>query len=91
MRVHHTNLVSLIGYCDEVANGNLQHHIFSADITKKVLTWKERLQIVIHPQANKITRLLIFSGLDYPHTGCKLPIVHRDLKTSNILDYLHTA
>ncbi|CAB4272464.1 unnamed protein product [Prunus armeniaca] len=84
MSAHHRNLVSLIGYCDEgdtmalvydyVANGNLEQHI-SSDVGKNVLTWKERLQIAIDAAR----------GLEYLHNGCKPPIVHRDLKTSNIL------
>ncbi|KAK9923510.1 hypothetical protein M0R45_031926 [Rubus argutus] len=83
MRAHHRNLVSLIGNCYEgdtmalvfeyVSNGTLQQHISAA--AENVLTWKERLQIAVDAAR----------GLDYLHNGCKQPIVHRDLKTSNIL------
>ncbi|PRQ45813.1 putative transferase, protein kinase RLK-Pelle-LRR-I-1 family [Rosa chinensis] len=83
MTAHHRNLVSLIGYCDEgdtmalvleyVANGNLQQHL--SDLTLDFLTWKERLQIAVDAAR----------GLDYLHNGCKPPIVHGDLKASNIL------
>ncbi|CAB4296957.1 unnamed protein product [Prunus armeniaca] len=85
MRVHHRNLVSLIGYCDEgdtmaliyeyIANGNLQQHISAADIPYKGLTWKQRLQVGVDAAR----------GLEYLHDGCKPPILHRDLKPSNIL------
>ncbi|XP_021765438.1 putative leucine-rich repeat receptor-like serine/threonine-protein kinase At2g19230 [Chenopodium quinoa] len=84
-RVHHRCLVSLIGYCEEgatmaliyehVTNGNLQQYISVADKNNKVLCWKERLQIAIDAA----------QGLEYMHSGCKPPIVHRDMKTSNIL------
>ncbi|KAL6296285.1 hypothetical protein ACE6H2_004427 [Prunus campanulata] len=85
MRVHHRNLVSLIGYCDEgdtmaliyeyIANGNLQQHISAADIPFKGLTWKQRLQVAVDAAR----------GLEYLHDGCKPPILHRDLKPSSIL------
>ncbi|XP_045790267.1 probable LRR receptor-like serine/threonine-protein kinase At1g05700 isoform X1 [Trifolium pratense] len=83
MIVHHRNLVSLIGYCDEVeikalvyeymANGNL-HQQLSVKNTN-ILKWNERLNIAVDAA----------QGLDYLHNGCKPPIMHRDLKPSNIL------
>ncbi|VVA13534.1 PREDICTED: probable [Prunus dulcis] len=82
--IHHKNLVSLFGYCNEGGNmalvydymacGNLQQHLL-ADRSTNVLTWKERLEIAVDAAR----------GLDYLHNCCKPPIVHRDLKTSNIL------
>ncbi|CAL5195563.1 unnamed protein product [Lathyrus oleraceus] len=81
--VHHKNLVSLIGYCDEgeikaliyeyMANGNLQQHLLGGN--SNILKWNDRLNIAIDAAY----------GIDYMHNGIKPPIVHRDLKPSNIL------
>ncbi|KAI8544534.1 hypothetical protein RHMOL_Rhmol08G0304800 [Rhododendron molle] len=81
--VHHRNVASLIGYCDRgsntallyeyMANGNLKECLL--DENKAVLTWKQRLQIAIDAA----------QALDYLHNGCKPPIIHRDIKTANIL------
>ncbi|XP_023912841.2 putative leucine-rich repeat receptor-like serine/threonine-protein kinase At2g19230 isoform X2 [Quercus suber] len=83
MIVHHRNLVSLVGYCDEddqkaliyeyMENGNLHQHLSVKNTN--VMTWNERLNIAVDAA----------HGLEYLHNGCKPPIIHRDLKTSNIL------
>ncbi|CAN6456900.1 unnamed protein product [Victoria cruziana] len=62
MRVHHKNLVSFIGYCNDKSN----------------------MMIVYEYMPNGNLQKLL-SGLEYLHTGCSPPIIHRDIKTSNIL------
>ncbi|KAG2327491.1 hypothetical protein Bca52824_010219 [Brassica carinata] len=84
LRVHHVNLVSLVGYCDEeghlallyeyAPNGDLKQHL-SGERGGSPLKWSSRLKIVIETA----------QGLEYLHMGCKPPIVHRDVKTTNIL------
>ncbi|KAI5336936.1 hypothetical protein L3X38_016205 [Prunus dulcis] len=81
--VHHINLISLVGYCNDktnkglvyeyMANGNLQNHL--AGSSSNVLTWEGKLQIAIEAA----------QGLEYMHHGCTPPMIHRDVKSSNIL------
>nr|GMD52085.1 LRR receptor-like serine/threonine-protein kinase IOS1 [Ipomoea batatas] len=82
-RVHHRDLTSLVGYCYEgentalvyefMANGNLRDVL--SEKSSHVLSWVEILQIATDAA----------QGLDYLHNGCKPPIIHRDVKTTNIL------
>ncbi|KAH0853570.1 hypothetical protein HID58_093072 [Brassica napus] len=83
-RVHHRHLVRLVGYCDDgdnlaliyeyMANGDLKEHM-SGKRGGNVLTWENRMQIAVEAA----------QGLEYLHNGCQPPMVHRDLKTTNIL------
>ncbi|XP_028087071.1 receptor-like protein kinase FERONIA [Camellia sinensis] len=89
-KLRHTHLMALIGYSDDceemilvyeyMANGTLADHLYKSsrkgngnDIYH--LTWEERLKICIGPA----------HGLDYLHTDTKQGVIHRDVKTTNIL------
>ncbi|KFK33982.1 hypothetical protein AALP_AA5G086500 [Arabis alpina] len=84
MRVHHINLVSLVGYCEErgclaliyeyMSNVDLKHHL-SGKPDVAILKWSTRLRIAIDAAL----------GLEYLHIGCRPSMVHRDVKSTNIL------
>nr|VDD32755.1 unnamed protein product [Brassica oleracea] len=92
LRVHYTNLVNLVGYCDEgdhlaliyefMPNGDLKQHLSGSKVInhsgkrgESIFKWGSRLQIALEAAL----------GLEYLHVGCTPPIVHRDIKTTNIL------
>ncbi|CAL9068199.1 unnamed protein product [Musa banksii] len=83
--VRHKNLVRLLGYCMEgtqrmlvyeyVNNGNLEQWLHGAIGQKGSLTWDARMKIILG----------IAKALAYLHEAVEPKVVHRDIKSSNIL------
>lgn len=84
-RVRHKNLVRLLGYCAEgahrmlvyeyVNNGNLEQWLHGDVGPCSPLTWDIRMNIILGTA----------KGLAYLHEGLEPKVVHRDIKSSNIL------
>uniref|UniRef100_A0A1D1Z7M5 non-specific serine/threonine protein kinase n=1 Tax=Anthurium amnicola TaxID=1678845 RepID=A0A1D1Z7M5_9ARAE len=83
--IHHGNLVPLLGYCREndqqilvypfMSNGSLQDRLYGEAAKRKALDWPTRLSIALGTAR----------GLMYLHNFEGRCIIHRDVKSSNIL------
>ncbi|RCV39702.1 hypothetical protein SETIT_8G244300v2 [Setaria italica] len=82
----HRNVVTLFGYCKDekhlglvyeyMAGGNLEQRLIAGSRGQEApLTWSQRLKIAVDSA----------SGLHYLHSAFNTPLIHRDVKATNIL------
>ncbi|CAG7905052.1 hypothetical protein BRARA_G03713 [Brassica rapa] len=83
-KIKHQNIISMLGFCiyrqtrsivyEMMQNGSLESQLHGPS-QGSALTWQLRMKIAVD----------IARGLEYLHEHCHPPVVHRDLKSSNIL------
>nr|KJB67061.1 hypothetical protein B456_010G172500 [Gossypium raimondii] len=83
--LHHTNVTKLVGYCSEHGqhllvyefhkNGSLHEFLHLSDEYSKPLIWNSRVKIALGTAR----------ALEYLHEGCSPSIVHKNIKSENIL------
>ncbi|XP_031117455.1 LEAF RUST 10 DISEASE-RESISTANCE LOCUS RECEPTOR-LIKE PROTEIN KINASE-like 2.1 [Ipomoea triloba] len=83
-RIHHVNIVRLVGYCAEnskhalvydfMSNGSLDKYI-NQGVNASLLNSERKFEIVVG----------VARGIEYLHRGCDIQILHFDIKPHNIL------
>ncbi|KAK7254993.1 hypothetical protein RIF29_28392 [Crotalaria pallida] len=84
-KLRHPNIAELVGYCSEqkehmliydyYRNGSLHEFLHLSDDFSKPLTWNTRVRIALGTAR----------AVEYLHEICSPPVIHKNIKSSNIL------
>ncbi|CAN6583752.1 unnamed protein product [Malus baccata var. baccata] len=83
--LNHKNIISLLGFCfednnlllvyDFLSRGSLEENLHGTKKDPLACGWNERYKVAVG----------VAEALDYLHTGSAQSVIHRDVKSSNIL------
>ncbi|CAN4112663.1 unnamed protein product [Withania somnifera] len=83
--LHHKHIISLFGFCleennllliyDLLSRGSLEENLHGSKKDQNSLSWEDRYKVALG----------VAEALDHLHNAADGPIIHRDVKSSNIL------
>ncbi|KAG5067188.1 hypothetical protein AAZX31_04G192000 [Glycine max] len=83
--LRHKNIISISGFClegnhlllvyDFLPRGSLEENLHGNKVDCSAFGWQERYKVAVG----------VAEALDYLHNGCAQAVIHRDVKSSNIL------
>ncbi|XP_054822484.1 rust resistance kinase Lr10-like [Prosopis cineraria] len=83
-RIHHSNVVHLVGFCAEGSKRALVYEFMSHGSLDKYIFSKEESISLNYHKIHEIS-LGVARGIAYLHHGCHMQILHFDIKPHNIL------
>ncbi|CAA2957840.1 rust resistance kinase Lr10-like [Olea europaea subsp. europaea] len=83
-RIHHVNVVRLVGYCADGFTRALVYEFLPNDSLQKFISSEKQRSKLGWEKLHRIA-VDIAKGVEYLHQGCEQRILHFDIKPNNIL------